>query len=87
LELLAAHTEFIVNESGKFVNAQLLLKLVKKLPPFDPLGTDDILDTSNDQLGKLINTQLALKSLKKLFHTEVILLVSKDQSGKLVSAQ
>lgn len=41
----------------------------------------------NEFSGKLVNAHAALKFQKKLFPTFVILLISKDQVGKLVSAQ
>ena len=42
----------------------------------------------NDPLGKLVILQAAsLKPWKKLYPTEVILLISNDQLGKLVNAQ
>ncbi|MBR7037004.1 hypothetical protein IKI14_03960 [bacterium] len=80
VDLLYA-TDVNLNDSGKSVILQFLLKLYKKSD-----STVVILLVSNDHSGKLVICQLLLNQLKKLFPTFVILLVSNEPSGRLVSA-
>lgn len=46
-----------------------------------------MLEVLNDQVGRLVNCHPALNLAKKYCCTPVILEVSNDHSGKLVSAQ
>ena len=67
---------------GKFINSQFLLNQAKKFPHTDVNHVENL----NDHPGKPVNAQLQLKFSKKPVQTVLILLISKDHSGKSVSA-
>ena len=71
------------DQSGRLVNTQPSLKDKKKLSPAQ-INQDESL---KELLGKPVKDQLELKEEKKSFPTEVILVVLKDQPGKLVRDQ
>ena len=71
------------DHSGKLVSAQLALNLSKNSVFADVNQVESLKEPS----GKLVNAQLSLNPSKKPHPTDVILLVSKDHSGKLAIAQ